>query len=77
MHAIIHVCTVLEPQAEGLEELFVVLALVLHHRCKLVLDFLFERTCDELEVTVMLKQLTGNIQRQISAESTRPRTKLK
>ena len=48
-------------RAEGCEELFVFLTVVVHQLLQFGLDLLFEVSCDEFQLTVVLEHLTGNI----------------
>ena len=63
--AIIGQNAVLDLRAEGCEELFVFLTVVVHQLLQFGLDLLFEVSCDEFQLTVVLEHLTGNIQTQI------------
>ena len=58
---------VFQLSAEGVEELFILLAVVLLQLFQFVLDGLFKALCDELELTVMLEHFTRDVQGKVLA----------
>ena len=67
MRAVIHIKAVLELAPEGLKELFVLLAVILKHLCKLGDDLLLDGAGNSLKLAVVLQHLSRNIQRKIGA----------
>ena len=65
VHAVVVIDAEFQLQTEALIELFIGLAVVFEHRQQLAVDLLFQSAGDDLQLTVVLQHLAGNVQRQI------------